>query len=86
MPRPKPPEPLIGRSVRMSATNWAKFDKLGGAEWLRHITTRSYNNHVTADKIVRNRNVRIDRAAGMLINDIAAKHGISWRTVIRILK
>lgn len=86
MPRPKPLEPLIARSVRQSATNWKKFDKLGGAEWLRHVTTRSYNNMVTADKILRNRNVRIDRAAGMQINAIAAKHGISWRTVIRILK
>jgi hypothetical protein len=86
MPRAKPPEPLVSRSVRLSATNWRKFDKLGGAEWLRHITTRSYNNMVTPDKILRNRNVRIDRVAGMPLKDIAVKHRISERTVIRILK
>ena len=35
MPRPKPPEPLIGRQVRMSDRQWMIFNQLGGAEWLR---------------------------------------------------
>ena len=35
MPRPKPPEPLIGRQVRMSDRQWIIFNQLGGAEWLR---------------------------------------------------
>jgi hypothetical protein len=35
MPRPKPPEPLKPRFVRMSDIEWAKFKELGGAEWLR---------------------------------------------------
>ena len=35
MPRPKPPEPLKPRFVRMSDTEWAKFKELGGADWLR---------------------------------------------------
>lgn len=35
MPRPKPPEPLKPREVRMSDTEWTKFKELGGAAWLR---------------------------------------------------
>jgi len=35
MPRPKPPEPLLGRQVRMSDRQWIIFNHLGGAEWLR---------------------------------------------------
>ena len=35
MPRPKPPEPLIGRQVRMSDRQWIIFNQLGGADWLR---------------------------------------------------
>lgn len=35
MPRPKPPEPLKGRNMRMSDIEWLMFIELGGAEWLR---------------------------------------------------
>ena len=35
MPRPKPPEPLLGRQVRMSDRQWIILNQLGGAEWLR---------------------------------------------------
>jgi hypothetical protein len=35
MPRPKPLEPLKGRQIRMSDTEWAMFKSMGGAEWLR---------------------------------------------------
>ena len=35
MPRPKPPEPLLGRQIRMSDRQWIIFNELGGAEWLR---------------------------------------------------
>jgi hypothetical protein len=42
VPRPKPPEPLIGRQVmgkqvRMSDRQWIIFNHLGGAEWLRKL-------------------------------------------------
>ena len=35
MPRPKPPEPLKGRQIRMSDSEWEKFQEMGGAAWLR---------------------------------------------------
>ena len=35
MPRPKPPEPLKARQVRMSDRQWMIFNELGNAEWLR---------------------------------------------------
>jgi len=37
MPRPKPPEKLLGRQVRMSDRHWLILQQLGGAEWLRTI-------------------------------------------------
>jgi hypothetical protein len=35
MPRPKPPEPITFRNIRMSDRQWIIFNELGGAEWLR---------------------------------------------------
>ena len=37
MPRPKPPEPLIGRQIRISDRHWAILNQLGGAQWLREL-------------------------------------------------
>ena len=37
MPRPKPPEKLLGRQIRMSDRQWIILNQLGGAEWLRDI-------------------------------------------------
>jgi hypothetical protein len=37
MPRPKPPEKLIGRQVRMSDRHWLILNQLGGAQWLREL-------------------------------------------------
>jgi len=35
VPRPKPPEPLKPRFMRMSDRQWMIFTQLGGADWLR---------------------------------------------------
>jgi hypothetical protein len=35
MPRPKPPEVLKPRYIRLSDSEFQKLQKLGGAEWLR---------------------------------------------------
>jgi hypothetical protein len=35
MPRPKPPEPLKPRYVRMADRHWVILQQLGGPEWLR---------------------------------------------------
>ena len=40
MPRPKPPEPLIGRQIRMSDRQWIMFNELGGADWLRKLVEK----------------------------------------------
>ena len=37
MPRPKPPEKLLGRQVRMSDRHWLILNQLGGAQWLREL-------------------------------------------------
>lgn len=35
MPRPKPPEPLKGRQIRLTDRHMAIFKDLGGIDWLR---------------------------------------------------
>jgi len=40
MPRPKPPEPLLGRQIRMSDRQWIIFNQLGGADWLRKLVEK----------------------------------------------
>ena len=35
MPRPKPPEPITFRNIRMPDRQWMIFNQLGGADWLR---------------------------------------------------
>lgn len=37
MPRPKPPEPLKFRNIRMSDRQWIIFNEFGGAQWLREL-------------------------------------------------
>lgn len=37
MPRPKPPERLEPRYLRMSDRQWIMFNELGGADWLRKL-------------------------------------------------
>ena len=37
MPRPKPPEPLKFRNIRMSDRQWFVLSHFGGAEWLRQL-------------------------------------------------
>ena len=37
MPRPRPPEPLKPRQMRLSDSEWTKFKEVGGAEWLRKV-------------------------------------------------
>jgi hypothetical protein len=40
MPRPKPPEPLKPREVRMSDRQWLILKQLGGAQWLRELLNK----------------------------------------------
>lgn len=35
MPRPKPPEPLKGRQIRLTDRHMMIFQELGGIGWLR---------------------------------------------------
>ena len=40
MPRPKPPEKLLGRQIRMSDRQWIMFNEIGGADWLRKLVEK----------------------------------------------
>ena len=42
MPRPKPPEPLKGRQIRLTDRHMMIFQELGGIAWLRkHLDTKA---------------------------------------------
>lgn len=41
MSRPKPPEPIRAREVRLSDSQMEKFKALGGARWLREFLDKS---------------------------------------------
>ena len=84
MPRPKPPEPLKPRAVRMSDTEWEMFKHIGGADWLR---SRLDKLRITGI-VKRQRNSRIRKAALMGKSDaqIGKELNINRSTVWRILK
>ena len=72
MPRPKPPELLKHRYLRMSDRHWIMFKQLGGAEWLRDVLEKKapmpkqfYDNEIErlrnpADAIFLNRKREIN--------------------------
>ena len=67
MPRPKPPEPLIGRQVRMSDTEWLKFKELGGAEWLRkHVKQKAKFSQEYYKALVKKQGADSGRANGVV--------------------
>lgn len=45
MPRPKPPNPLVPRTIRLSDEEWAAFIELGGADWLRKMMRTKPKNY-----------------------------------------
>jgi len=45
MPRQKPPNPLIPRTIRLSDEEWTAFIELGGADWLRRMMRTKPRNY-----------------------------------------
>ena len=86
MPRPKPPEPLIPWSVRLTEKNIAALRRLGGSTWLRAMIGR-HDKGKAAIKLrqERDRRMRIDRAAGTTTEQLMKKYGVSLRTVVRAI-
>ena len=50
MPRPKPPNPLTPRTIRLSDEEWAAFIELGGADWLRKMMRTKPKNYYAVFK------------------------------------
>jgi hypothetical protein len=82
MPRPKPPQELKVRAIRLTDTQMAALKLLGGAPWLRAKIMACVK--VGALQRERNRRVRVDRASGMSLKAVAKKHKLAERTVITI--
>jgi hypothetical protein len=86
MPRPKPPEPLIPWSVRLTEKNIAALRRLGGSTWLRDMISRHDKGKAAiALRKERDRRMRIDRVAGMTTEQLVKKYGVSLRTAQRAL-
>ena len=84
MPRPKPPEEIKPRTVRMSDAEWEMFKHIGGADWLR-----SRLNKLRIMGIVkRQRNNKIRKAydQGWSIESLSQMYSVSTATIRRILK
>jgi hypothetical protein len=84
MPRPKPPEELKPRCIRLSDTEWAVFRIVGGADWLRSRLGKL--NKVNNLKAIRNRRIRMDVLGGMTLDAVAKKYALDRSTVWRIVK
>ena len=83
MPRPKPPAPLIVRSVRMTEAQWVAFNQLGGSDWLRNRIDKLRVAGVA--KRERNNRIRKAHAMGMSQVDISKQFGVDRTTVWRIV-
>jgi hypothetical protein len=81
MPRAKPPTPLLVRSVRMTAAQFAAFDALGGSVWLRNRIDKM--NMTGVAKRERNRRMCAAKNMGMSDADIASQFGVDRTTVWR---
>lgn len=82
MPRPKREEPLETRSIRLTDSEYEKFQLLGGSDWLRVTLGR-----MTATKMrlaVRNANILQDTKRGLSDLAISEKYGVNRATVWRI--
>lgn len=84
MSRPKPPEPLKPRAVRMSDTEWDLLKHIGGADWLRSRLAKLRNTGVV--KRQRNRRIRAAARSRKSHAQIGKETNINRSTVWRILK
>jgi hypothetical protein len=84
MPRPKPQEKLIVKSVRLTEAQWVAFNQLGGSDWLRSRITKLNITGIAK----RQRNTAIKRAvsAGESLEEIAKRFGVHKTTAWRIAK
>jgi hypothetical protein len=81
MPRAKPPAPLLVRSVRMTAAQFAAFDALGGSVWLRNRIDKL--NLTGVAKRERNRRMRAAKSVGASDAEVASHFGVDRTTVWR---
>lgn len=79
MPRPKPSEPLIVRSIKLTAKQWARLDALGGPAGLR-----AYLSEPHAVKVKRNAIIRAELLAGVPVKVLAAKYHISAQSIYNL--
>ena len=82
MPRPKPELPLIVRSVRMNDTQWAAFDELGGADWLRSRIDKLHMSGIARRQ--RDKRIRDLYQSGLSRENIAEHMDLSRQTVWRV--
>ena len=82
MPRPKPPAPLIVRSVRMTEAQWLAFNELGGSDWLRSRIDKLHMAGIA--KRQRNNRIRAEKRMGATESELAQRFGLDRTTIWRI--
>ena len=79
MPRPRPPQPLIARSIKLTAKQWARLDALGGAKGLRDYLAKHQKS-----KDQRNAAIKAELDAGVPAKVLAAKYRLCFKTIYNI--
>lgn len=84
MPRPKPPEPLRARGIRLTDSDWTLFTAAGGVVWLRN-RLNSAGLRIRYLGMERNRRIVAD-SRHMSRSELAEKYQLSRSTINKILK
>lgn len=83
MPRPKPAIELKPRSIRLTDTDWAKLQSIGGVQWLRVSLRKSRAS--TIYRTERNKQMRLAYAAGASVAELVLQFKINRVTAWRIV-
>lgn len=84
MPRPKPPEKLFERCIRLTDTQWAELHRRGGPQWLR--TRLGSARSVAQWRTDRNQTIKKERRRGATVSSLAVQHSIHPAQIYKILK
>lgn len=84
MPRPKPPEKLLERCVRLTDAQWAELHRRGGVSWLRADLGGSHS--LEQWRMERNQGIKDAHSRGDKPLVLANQYGLHISHVHRILK
>ena len=84
MPRPKPPEPLKPRQIRLSDSDWQKLREAGGPAAMRLWLNRTTES--AARRKSRDEAIRLGLGCGLSVAVLASKYELSKKTIYEITR